>query len=138
MTTTGGTVTVLLVEDEPLLRGAFRTLLEVSGYRVLEAGTAAEALERVAAGRPDLILLDLGLPDGNGLQVARVLHEQEETRNLPIVAMTGRSGSGTARDCADAGCIDHLIKPIKPRDLVRRIPTWLEQSATGGPAGTPA
>jgi two-component system KDP operon response regulator KdpE len=61
-----GDPTILLVEDEALLRRAFRTLLEASGYRVIEAGTAAEAIER-AADAPDLVLLDLGLPDRNGL-----------------------------------------------------------------------
>jgi CheY-like chemotaxis protein len=134
----GGSATVLLVEDEPLLRGAFRALLEVSGYRVLEAGTGQEALDRAAEELPDLVLLDLGLPDGDGLEVARKLRQREETRTTPIVAMTGRSGRDTPGECAAAGCTDHLVKPISPRELVRRIPAWLEPPATGGPAGSPA
>jgi len=132
------TVTILLVEDEPLLRRAFRALLEACGYRVREAGTAAEALEQAAAAQPDLILLDLGLPDRDGLEVVAELRSRPGTRDVPVVAMTGRSGPETAHACARAGCADHLLKPIAPRDLVRRIPAWLERPATGAPAGTPA
>lgn len=138
MTVEGGSVTVLIIEDEPLLRSAFRALLEVSGYRVLEAGTAREALDCAAANRPDLVLLDLGLPDRHGLEVAAELRHRAETRDVPIVAMTGSGAPGTARDCAAAGCIDHLVKPIGPRDLLRRIPAWLQPRATDGPAGTQA
>lgn len=131
-------VTILLVEDEPLLRRAFRTLLEVSGYIVREAGTAAEALAQVEVERPDLVLLDLGLPDRDGLELAAVLRARADLRATPIVAMTGRGGADTAGACARAGCADTLIKPIAPRDLVRRIPAWLERPATDAPAESPA
>jgi len=131
-------VTILLVEDEPLLRRAFRTLLEACGYRTLEAGTAGEALARVADEVPGLILVDLGLPDRDGLDLVRELRARADTRRVPVVALSGRGGADTARACADAGCTDHLVKPVAPRDLVRRIPAWLERPATGAPAETPA
>jgi CheY-like chemotaxis protein len=128
--------TILLVEDEILLRRAFRTLLEASGYRVSEAGSAAEAIER-AADRPDLVLLDLGLPDRNGLDIVGALRERAARPDLPVVAMTGQSGPEAERACAAAGCVDHLVKPVGPRELVRRIPDWLGP-AKGARAETPA
>lgn len=125
---------ILLVDDEPLLRQAFRTLLEASGYEVIEAGTAADALDLAVAGQPALVFLDLGLPDRPGIEVA---HEIVERSTARVVALTGRSEPGIARACANAGCIGHLIKPISPSDLVRGIPGWLESPATDDPAGSP-
>jgi two-component system KDP operon response regulator KdpE len=125
---------ILLVDDEPLLRRAFRALLEASGYAVTEAGSAAEALESVSVDRPSLILLDLGLPDRSGLDVARDLARRPESSGIPVIAMTGRSGADVVRECADAGCAGHLVKPVEPRELVRRIPAWLGQPPTAAPA----
>jgi len=120
------TATILLVEDDPLLRGAFRMLLEDAGYAVREAGTAREALEVVTAGSPALILLDLGLPDRHGLDVARELSAGVATRDIPIVALTGRVGVGEEQACRDAGCADYLPKPIEPRELLRRLPDLID------------
>jgi CheY-like chemotaxis protein len=133
--------TILLVEDEAVLRRVFRTLLEASGYRVREAGTAGEALGEVAANRPSLVLLDLGLPDRPGLDVARMLRADGPTSTIPIVAMTGRSGPETRRLVLDAGCLALLVKPIEPRDLLDQIPGWIGSPPTpptNGRAETPA
>jgi CheY-like chemotaxis protein len=134
---------ILLVDDEPLLRRAFRTLLEASGYAVAEAGTGDEAIEKATAERPALILLDLGLPDRSGLDVARELAGDSRTSRIPVVAMTGRSGPGISELCAAAGCLGHLEKPVPPSELVRRIPAWLgdsltRESPTNGRSGNPA
>lgn len=133
----GVTVTILLVEDEALLRGAFRTLLEATGYRVREAGTGKEARVIFEAEEPDLVLLDIGLPDCDGLEIAREFRGRAGS-GLRIVALTGRSGPDIAQKCIAAGCVDHVVKPIAPRDLVRRIPGWLERPATDAPAETRA
>lgn len=116
---------ILLVEDDPLLRDALRLLLEDAGYRVREAGSAAEALEFATATPPALILLDLGLPDRPGLDVARILRDQETTRGVPIIALTGRVGAGERRACLAAGCASFLAKPVEPRELLRRVPEFL-------------
>ena len=120
---------ILLVEDDSLLREAFRLLLEDVGYEVHEAGTAAEALRACAARPPALVLLDLGLPDRPGLDVARELRRSPETRHTPVFALTGRVGADERRACLDAGCSAYLAKPIEPRTLLRRIDEVL------GPAG---
>jgi CheY-like chemotaxis protein len=122
---TTSTVSILLVEDDPLLRHAFRLLLEDAGYRVQEAGTAAQALEQAAAQKPQLVLLDLGLPDLSGLEVARQLTSSPATAGIPIVALTGRAGAGERDACLAAGCTHFFTKPIEPRELLRRLPGML-------------
>jgi DNA-binding response OmpR family regulator len=117
--------TILLVEDDPLLRDAFRLLLEDAGYRVVEAGSAAEAFACVDREVPSLILLDLGLPDRPGLDVARTLRRQPATLEVPIVALTGHTGARERRACLDAGCTTFLPKPIEPRELLHRLPELL-------------
>lgn len=120
--------TILLVEDDPLLRDAFRMLLEDAGYRILEAASVAEAMASIEAERPALVLLDLGLPDGSGLDVARRLREQRETRAIPVVAMTGRVGPEEREACLEAGCIEYLPKPVEPLLLLERLPGFLGRS----------
>lgn len=116
---------ILIVEDDPLLRHAFRLLLEDAGYRVQEAGTAAQALDRAAEERPALVLLDLGLPDRPGLEVARELTSAPATAGVRVVALTGRVGSRERDACFEAGCTHFFTKPIEPRELLRRLPELL-------------
>lgn len=112
---------ILLVEDDVLLREAFRLLLEDVGYQVREAGTAAEALRAAADDKPALVLLDLGLPDRPGLDVARELRRAPDTRDTPVFALTGQVGADERRACLDAGCSVYIAKPVEPRTLIRRI-----------------
>lgn len=122
------TPSILLVEDDPLLRHAFRLLLEDAGYRVHEAGTAAQALACAASERPSLVLLDLGLPDRPGLEVARVITTQPETQGVRVVALTGRVGARERDECFEAGCTHFFTKPIEPRELLRRLPELLQKA----------
>jgi two-component system KDP operon response regulator KdpE len=119
-------LTILLVEDDPFLRDAFKLLLEDAGYQVLEAGSAAEAIEFATAELPQLTLLDLGLPDAPGLDVVRSLRGAARTHDLRIVALTGRVGPEEQRACMEAGCTSFLAKPIEPRELLRRLPEMLK------------
>lgn len=117
---------ILLVEDDSLLRHAFRLLLEDAGYDIREAGTASEAIAGAQVETPDLILLDLGLPDAPGLDVARTLRRHQATRDTPIIALTGRVGADEKEECLKAGCTSYLTKPIDPRTLVQRLSEFLE------------
>lgn len=119
---------ILLVEDDPLLRHAFRLLLEDAGYQVHEAGTAAQALEEALTRKPALVLLDLGLPDRPGLEVARHITSDPETAGIRVVALTGRVGANERDACFEAGCTHFFTKPIEPRELLRRLPELLEQT----------
>lgn len=121
--------TILLVEDDPLLRQALCLLLADAGYRVIEAGTAAAALAAVARDRPSLVLLDLGLPDRPGLDVVRSVCADPATRHIPVVALTGRVGAAEKKAALDAGCVLYLTKPIEPRVLLERLPALLGDRA---------
>src|SRR3954464_6152946 len=117
---------ILLVEDDPLLRHAFRLLLEDAGYQVREAGTAEQALTSVASEAPRLVLLDLGLPDRPGLEVAREIVADPATRHVRVVALTGRVGVRERQECHDAGCTHYFTKPIEPRGVLRQLPNLMQ------------
>ena len=112
---------ILLVEDSEPVREAYSILLEDSGYRVATAQDGAEALTSAAATVPDLVLVDLGLPGMDGLQVIRELRAAPATARIPILALTGRDESQTRQACADAGASDYLLKPIPTQQLLRAI-----------------
>ncbi|HET7274041.1 MAG TPA: response regulator [Longimicrobiaceae bacterium] len=117
---------ILVVEDNDTIRDAFSILLGESGYRVLQAATGAEALAISTSERPDLVLMDLGLPDENGLEVTRQLKSDEGTRAIPVVALTGRALETNERECMEAGCVGYLAKPIDTEQLLQRIPQFLK------------
>lgn len=115
---------ILLVEDNEAIRNAFSILLEESGYRVAQAATGAEALQRVDDETPDLILLDLGLPDMGGLEVVRTLRGRGDEPRIPIVAVTGRTLEMDEQACREAGCDGYLTKPIDAAQLLDTVPTY--------------
>ncbi len=112
---------VLLVEDDDLLRDAFRVLLADAGYTVLEAATGQEALDAARQRAPAVVFLDLGLPDRPGLDIARALREDPATADAPIIALTGRGGTQDRTASLEAGCTDFLEKPVRPTTLLRHV-----------------
>jgi CheY-like chemotaxis protein len=116
---------VLLVEDNEAIRGAFSILLQESGYDVFSAASGAEALEVAGARGPHLILLDLGLPDMSGLDVARALRARDDHRSTPIIALTGRALETDEEACRAAGCTDYLTKPINTEQLLSVLEGYL-------------
>ena len=112
---------ILLVEDDHLLRQAFRILLEDAGFRVSEAGTAESALEQARLETPAAIVLDMGLPDRPGLDVARALRREPATLDVPILALTGRVGTQERDECLAAGCTEYHGKPLAPQKLLERL-----------------
>lgn len=112
---------ILLVEDNATIRHAFGILLEESGFRVAEAATGAEALSLSRQRRPDLILMDLGLPDLNGLEVTRSIKADPRTRDAIVIAVTGRALEADQATCLQAGCDGYLAKPIDTGQLIATI-----------------
>jgi DNA-binding response OmpR family regulator len=111
---------ILIVEDSALVTDAFALLLGETGYTVHSARTVADAKKLGMEQSIDLILLDLTLPDGSGLEVISALRE---TGNAPraTLAMTGHTDPELRQKCLDAGCADVLVKPVHIRDLLRQI-----------------
>lgn len=113
-------IRVLVVEDSVLVSSALRILLESNGYDVTVAGTALEAVEAGAHSPPHVLLLDLTLPDADGLWVIEELAARD-IRPIVKLAMTGYDDAGTRRRCISAGCDDVLVKPVPVRDILRAI-----------------
>ena len=109
---------VLVVEDEPQMRRFLGTTLRAREYQVVEAGTAREALAQVAGRNPDVILLDLGLPDGDGLEVARQVRRSGPT---PIIVISARGREHDKVAALDLGADDYLTKPFGVHELLARI-----------------
>jgi len=111
---------ILIVEDSPLVSEAFGILFSEAGYDVDSAATVAEAIERGTSAAVDLMILDLTLPDGDGLEVLDALRKNG---SLPraTVAMTGRNDSESRRKCMEAGCAEVLLKPVPIKDLLRHV-----------------
>jgi two-component system KDP operon response regulator KdpE len=109
---------VLIVEDDPQMRRMLHTALRSHNYHVVEAATAREGLAQAAGRNPDVILLDLGLPDGDGLDVARTL--RQSTR-MPIIVLSARGQERDKIAALDLGADDYLTKPFGINELLARI-----------------
>ncbi len=120
---------VLVVEDEPQMRRFIRATLTSHGYRLLEAGTAAEALTLATTHNPELVLLDLGLPDGDGIEITRRIREWSA---MPIIVISARGREDDKVTTLDAGADDYLTKPFGVNELLARMRVALRhaQSST--------
>ena len=115
---TGDAPTILIVEDEPPIRRLLRTTLTAHEHRVIEAPTGAEALSALRHHRPDLVLLDLGLPDVDGLGlIGRI----REISPVPIVVLSSRGDEAGKVTALDAGADDYVTKPFGAEELMARL-----------------
>lgn len=109
---------ILVVDDELAIRRFLRTALDAHGYKVFEVASGREALQAATAQKPDLILLDLGLPDIDGIEVIRQLREWMQT---PIIVLSVREQESEKVTALDAGADDYLTKPFSTGELLARI-----------------
>jgi two-component system, OmpR family, KDP operon response regulator KdpE len=123
---TGATPLVLVVEDEPQLQRVLRLTLEANGMRHMEAISAAEAINRLRQQPPDLIIADLGLPDGDGIQVIRAARE---VTTVPIIVLSARSQELDKIAALDAGADDYVTKPFSTGELLARLRVGLRRTA---------
>ncbi|MGO4175350.1 response regulator transcription factor [Bosea sp. TAF32] len=112
-------VRVLVVDDEPPIRKLLRVGLGTEGYTISEAGNAKDAIARIDAEEPDLVLLDLGLPDMTGQELLRLW--RSEGRTLPIVILSSRTDEAGIVQALEAGADDYLTKPFGMRELAARL-----------------
>ena len=111
---------ILIVEDSTLVTDALGILFRQAGYDVEIAATVAEAIESASTGAVDIMLLDLSLPDGSGLEVLKTLRARGKAPRATL-AMTGHDDVKTRRACLDAGCTGVLVKPLPIGELLRQI-----------------
>lgn len=125
---------VLVVEDEPQMRKFIRASLSSHGYRVLEAERASEAVSMITSHNPEIVLLDLGLPDGDGIELTRQLREWSR---VPIVVLSARGREDDKVAALDAGADDYLTKPFGVNELLARMRVALRHSQTASGGGAP-
>ncbi|MDO8206822.1 MAG: response regulator [Gallionella sp.] len=116
---------IFLIEDEVQIRRFVRTALESEGHRVLESGTLAQSMAQVREKKPQLAILDLGLPDGDGISFIRELRTQSE---MPVLVLSARSAEGEKIRALDAGADDYLTKPFSIGELLARIRALLRRN----------
>ena len=117
---------MLVAEDNDLVAGAMRVLLEETGHRVTTTPSITATVAAAAAAPVDLLLLDLGLSDGDGLDVLLQLRERGAMPRV-CVALTGRDEPEVVERCRELGCRDVLLKPVPARELLRRVRGWVAQ-----------
>jgi len=118
--------TILLIEDEPQMRRFLRSALGTADFQLIEATTVREGLAQAAGRRPDVVLLDLGLPDGDGIDLARRLREWSA---VPVIVISARGQEQDKVAALDAGADDYLTKPFGVDELMARIRVALRHGA---------
>src|SRR3954462_13446552 len=127
---------VLIVDDDRSLREALRRTLVLGGYETLFAANGREALAQVAAAAPDALVLDVGLPDLDGLEVCRRL--RAEGNRVPVLMLTARDAVEDRIDGLDAGADDYLVKPFDLGELEARLRALLRRTTDGATTEAPA
>jgi len=117
--------TVLIVEDNELNMKLFNDLLEAHGYATLQARTGPEALSLAAKHRPDLILMDIQLPEISGLQVTQELKADERLSEIPVIAVTAFAMKGDEERIRAGGCEDYIAKPISVAVFLEKVKRYL-------------
>ena len=124
---------ILVVEDDPDIRLTLEQNLGDAGYVVCATGTASDALRLASASRPDLVLLDLMLPDRPGTEVCRVLRANPLTRGVPVIMVTARSGEDDRIAGLEHGADDYVQKPFSMRELLLRVEAVLKRNRSREP-----
>jgi two-component system cell cycle response regulator DivK len=118
--------TVLIVEDNELNMKLFHDLLEAHGYQTLQARTGPEALMLADRHKPDLILMDIQLPEISGLQVTKELKNNKSLAQIPIIAVTAFAMKGDEERIRAGGCEDYIAKPISVSDFLEKVKRYLD------------
>jgi CheY-like chemotaxis protein len=124
--------TILVVEDFDDTRVMMRTLLEMEGYRIVEASNGREAVEVAAAEHPNLVLMDLNLPEMDGLEAVRRIRGIETLCDVPIIAVTAHSPELCYNRARSAGCNGLLTKPLDFDQLDELVQAWIDRSQGQG------
>jgi DNA-binding response OmpR family regulator len=116
---------ILLVEDEPAITAPLAEALERDGYEARVVGSASDALAAAAGEPPDLVLLDIGLPDGSGLDVCR---ELRRTSEVPVIMLTARGSEADRVAGLEMGADDYVVKPFSAREVIARVRAVLRRA----------
>lgn len=126
-------VKILYVEDNPQNMRMVRKILQAAGYEVLGATDGLKGIAIVLREHPDLILMDINLPDISGLEAARRIKAMPALAAVPIIAVTANARHGDREDCLAAGCDYYLVKPVLKNELLQIIALYLKRLPTLSP-----
>ncbi len=118
---------ILIVEDEPKNLTLLRDLLQVSGYKTIEATDGDKGVELAKSKKPDLILMDIQMPEMDGLEATRILKVDATTSNIPILALTSYAMKGDKERMLQAGCDGYLSKPFDIQELLKQVAKYLSE-----------
>ena len=124
---------ILIVEDNKFDGRLLTDILESRGYETLQTGDGSEAVNLALANLPDLILMDIQLPDISGLEVTRRLKGDERSRRIPIIALTAFAMGWHEREALDSGCDAYISKPISIFGFLRTVESFLSRFPTSSP-----
>ncbi len=116
---------ILIVEDEPRNLTLLRDLLQVSGYTTIEATDGEKGVELARAKKPDLILMDVQMPEMDGLEATRILKADATTSNIPVLALTSYAMKGDKERILEVGCDGYLAKPFDIQELLQKVGEYL-------------
>ncbi len=117
---------ILIVEDNDLNLMLLNDLLVIHGYETLETGHGLEAIKLTQDNKPDLILMDIQLPDLSGLDVTRILKQDDQTKCIPIIAVTAFAMPGDEAKALASGCDAYITKPVMRHNLLRTVDSFLK------------
>ena len=121
-------VTVLVVDDDPVIMRLLEVNFEMEGYTVLTAVDGEQALERIRADGPDLVVCDIMMPKVNGLEVVERLRADEATKGIPVILLSAKAQASEVQKGLDAGADDYITKPFDPLELIERVQALLQTS----------
>jgi two-component system, cell cycle response regulator DivK len=124
-TVNGAAKTVLVVEDNELNMKLFHDLLEAHGYNILQTKDGMEALRLAREHRPDLILMDIQLPEVSGLEVTKWIKEDENLKSIPVIAVTAFAMKGDEEKIREGGCEAYIAKPISVTSFLQTVQKYL-------------
>jgi len=116
---------VLVIDDEPAMHRLVQIILEVEGFQIVGMGDQDETRRSIASGKPDLIILDIMMPEVDGFEILRMLKGDQETRDIPVIVLTVRNMEEDVRKAMALGADIYMTKPFQPSELVDAVHTAL-------------
>lgn len=122
---------ILIIEDNSIVRLMVQTILNVEGYKIIEATDGRSGINKALQEKPDLILMDILLPSLNGIDAISILKRDPKTRNIPVIAISCLDTKKDVMSAIEAGCNDYVKKPFTPELLVQKIQKFLPDNRAG-------
>lgn len=122
--------TVLMIEDDPLVMETICDNLEMRGFQTIRAGNALKGLTKLVEFDVDIVLLDINMPDLDGIETLKNIKKNDKTKNIPVLMLTGDAKKEIITQCLATGIADYIVKPVNADKLVTRIKKALEKAKT--------